>query len=114
MSSYALSKIGGDKATRALNNKLINYIQKEKSDINNAVIKALIESISKIKNPKSVPILINILKGDDILFSSYAGQALGEIGDKTALPAIEEVLNNASDPLQIKRLKEAYSNLTEQ
>lgn len=114
VAAQSLAKIGGNKAAQALNNKLTNYINnKETSKIDDAVIKSIITSLSDIKSSESVPILINILKGEDPLYSALAGEALGKIGDKKASSAIEEVLNKAIDPLQIKLLKEAYEKLSE-
>ena len=93
--------------------KLINSVKKDSSAINDTIVKTCLNSLSGLKDPKSVPILIEILKGNDKLYSALAGEALGEIGDRENLSAIEEILNNTTDPLQLKLLEKAYEKLSE-
>lgn len=111
--SRGLSGFGGDKAVQALNNQLLYYMQEESLDTNDAVVKSIIDSLSSIKSTESVTVLIKVLEGTDQYFSSLAGEALGEIGDRRAIVPIEEVLNNAIDPFQTKILTEALKKLSE-
>jgi len=111
-SANVLSKFTDDKVVQALNDQLIIFIDNENSDVKDAVVESIINSLSEIKSPNSVPALIEVLKGKDNLYSALAGKALGEIGDKRALLPIEDALKNAIDPFEIRLLSEAQNKLS--
>ena len=111
-----LSKCGDSDTVTALNAELINTTinnKKAKSDENDAVVQSIIDSLTQIKSPKSVAVLIEVLKGNDGFYRALAGQALGEIGDKKALGPVKEALDKAADPFDVRLLTEAYKKLSQ-
>lgn len=113
-SSKGLSKFEDDKAVQALNSQLLRYVQRNRTDISDAVVRSIIDSLSSMKASESVPVLISIVKGEDQYYSALAGKTLGEIGDRSALLPTEEALRNATDPFQIRLLTEARRKLSEE
>lgn len=110
------SKIKDKKVMQMLHNKLIKHSAKEtkqQSEINDAIVKSLIDSLKNAKDSDSVPILINVLKSNDPYYSALAGDALGEIGARESLFEVEEVLNGAKDPFQIRLLQKAQRRLSD-
>jgi HEAT repeat protein len=55
----------------------------------------IVIALGKIRDPDAIPVLHACLEGQDNRFWSEAAQALGEIGDETALPLLEEILPHA-------------------
>lgn len=66
-------------------NVLLESVQSER-DIN--VASAIVASIGKYRDSSALPYLIAIIRRDDLWLRFHAIEALGEIGDRAALPAI--------------------------
>jgi len=107
----ALARFDDESSSSALQKKLINQIQHEKTDVNDAVVKSTIDSLIMLNSETSVPVLKEILKGKDTYYSALSGQALGELGDPRSIPDILEVLQTADDPFQTGLLEEALNKL---
>jgi HEAT repeat protein len=56
------------------------------TDVN--VASSIISSLGKFRDAKAIPVLLRILQRDDIWLKFHAIEALGEIGDRAALPSI--------------------------
>jgi HEAT repeat protein len=55
----------------------------------------IVIALGKTRDPQAIPVLHACFEGQDKRFWSEAAQALGEIGDQTALPLLTRVLNHA-------------------
>lgn len=64
---------------------LVDQLPRE-SDIN--ILSAIVASIGKYRNATAIPILIRALQREDLWLKFHVIEALGEIGDRSALPAI--------------------------
>jgi HEAT repeat protein len=74
---------------------------------------ASVLGLGLLKDKKAVPILINILKNDqltDPISFLYAIQALGMIGDEQAIPELERLYKKAQEDLTMATA--VYNNLT--
>jgi HEAT repeat protein len=58
----------------------------EESDIN--MISSIVSSIGKYRDARAIPALLRTLGKEDLWLKFHVIEALGEIGDRTALPAI--------------------------
>ncbi len=56
------------------------------SDVN--ILSAVVASIGKYRHASSIPMLLETLRSDDLWLKFHVVEALGEIGDRSALPAI--------------------------
>jgi HEAT repeat protein len=109
----ALATFDDESSSLLLQKKLTKQIQNKKTDINDAIVKSIIDSLILLNSKSSVPVLKGILKGNDPFYSSLSGQALGELGDPQSIPEISEVLKTANDIFQIRLLEEALDKLSE-
>jgi HEAT repeat protein len=64
---------------------LLEQLPRE-NDIN--ILSATVASIGKYRNAQSIPALLRALQRDDLWLKFHVIEALGEIGDRSALPAI--------------------------
>ena len=80
----ALGKIGNTKATDAL----ISYLEEDDDEIK----KIAAEALGKKSDPRSVAALIKVLHNKDVQI--VAIWALGNIGDKAAIPALTRLLDD--------------------
>jgi HEAT repeat protein len=53
--------------------------------------------VGRIKTPKAVPLLVQVIETRSPLFRSHAAESLGQIGDRRAVPALVSLLKDA-DP----------------
>lgn len=81
----ALVNLLGDLRSPEGLSMLLESVQGER-DVN--VASAMIASIGKYRDPSALPYLIAIIRRDDLWVRFHAIEALGEIGDRGALPAI--------------------------
>src|SRR5207245_10727393 len=56
------------------------------ADVN--VASSIISSLGKFRDAGAIPSLLRVLRGDDVWLKFHAVEALGEIGDRAALPAM--------------------------
>lgn len=56
------------------------------TDVN--IVSAVVASIGKYRRASSIPMLLETLRSDDLWLKFHVVEALGEIGDRSALPAI--------------------------
>src|SRR5439155_20876671 len=66
----------------------------EETDVN--VASSIISSIGKFRDAAAIPHLMRVLQREDIWLKFHAVEALGEIGDRAALPAILPLYNETS------------------
>ncbi|HEY8130818.1 MAG TPA: HEAT repeat domain-containing protein [Thermoanaerobaculia bacterium] len=66
----------------------------EETDVN--VASSIISSIGKFRDAAAIPHLMRVLQREDIWLKFHAVEALGEIGDRAALPAILPLYNEKS------------------
>jgi len=66
----------------------------EETDVN--VASSIISSIGKFRDAAAIPHLMRVLQRGDIWLKFHAVEALGEIGDRAALPAILPLYNEKS------------------
>jgi HEAT repeat protein len=64
------------------------------SDVN--VASSIISSLGKFRDAAAIPHLMRVLKREDVWLKFHAIEALGEIGDRAALPAILPLYNEKS------------------
>jgi HEAT repeat protein len=81
----SLVNLLGDLRSRAGFDILLEILETEK-DIN--VASSVVSSIGKYRDAGSLPPLIRVLRRDDLWLKFHAIEALGEIGDRAALPQI--------------------------
>jgi HEAT repeat protein len=81
----ALSNLLGDVRNPEGFAVLLELLERE-NDIN--VASAIVSSLGKYRNAAALPHLIRILQRGDVWLKFHAIEALGEIGDRSALPAI--------------------------
>ncbi len=58
----------------------------EERDVN--ILSSVVTSLGKYRDPAAIPVLLRALSRDDIWLKFHLIEALGEIGDRAALPAI--------------------------
>jgi HEAT repeat protein len=83
----ALGKIGGIDNNSHVDT-LIGILRENDTEI----LTAAVEALGKIKDPKAVKPLINLLDNRDIRLAAI--WALGNVGDKGAVPALTGLLNS--------------------
>ena len=81
----SLVNLLGDLRSRAGFDILLEVLQHEK-DIN--VASSIVSSIGKYRDASALPPLIRVLQSEDLWLKFHAVEALGEIGDRAALPRI--------------------------
>ncbi|HEY8848833.1 MAG TPA: HEAT repeat domain-containing protein [Thermoanaerobaculia bacterium] len=81
----ALANLLGDVRDQEGFAVLLELLERE-NDIN--VASAIVSSLGKYRNAAALPHLIRILQRGDVWLKFHAVEALGEIGDRSALPAI--------------------------
>lgn len=83
----ALGKIGDSNSVEPL----VTLLTEKDKEIRIAAI----ESLGKIKDPKAIPSLLNVLQEEDIQL--YVIRVLGNIGDKSAVPALTLLLDDKNE-----------------
>lgn len=64
---------------------LVSLLPRE-TDVN--ILSAAVASVGKYRRASSIPTLLETLRGEDLWLKFHVVEALGEIGDRAALPAI--------------------------
>ena len=109
----SLPRFKHESSSLLLEKKLIELIQNEKTDVNDALVISTIDSLVLLRSETSVPVFLEILKGKDPFYSALSGKALGDTGDSQSILEISEVLKTADDPFQVRLLEEALNKLNE-
>lgn len=86
---------------------LIGLIPYEK-DVN--ILSSMVASIGKYRNAAAIPVLLRAMARDDVWLKFHVIEALGEIGDRSALPAI---LPLYADKALRKPVLEAIGNIAD-
>lgn len=81
----ALVNLLGDLRSQEGLTVLVESVQAER-DVN--VASAMVASIGKYRDSSALPYLMAIVRRDDLWLKFHAVEALGEIGDRAALPAV--------------------------
>ena len=83
-----------------LTDRYIKLLQ-ERFDVSNNNMMDIISKLGETKDPRAVEPLTHVLTMDNLVYRELAAEALGRIGDRRALPALEMALREtspASDP----------------
>src|SRR3954471_19214966 len=89
----ALVNLLGDLRSSDAFDILVETLEGE-PDIN--VSSSIVSSLGKYRDAAALPILLRVLRREDLWLKFHAIEALGEIGDRTALPAILPLYNEKS------------------
>ncbi|MGA7617372.1 MAG: HEAT repeat domain-containing protein [Thermoanaerobaculia bacterium] len=81
----SLVNLLGDLRNEAALERLLKLLATE-TDVN--VLSSVVTSIGKYRDPRSLPDLLRALRRDDLWLKFHVIEALGEIGDRAALPSI--------------------------
>lgn len=98
-----LGDLRSDEAFRVL----IGMMPYEK-DVN--ILSSMVSSIGKYRNAAAIPVLLRAMARDDVWLKFHVIEALGEIGDRAALPAI---LPLYADKALRKPVLEAIGNIAD-
>ena len=91
--AYALGLIGDNRALEPLLNVLLNR------DEDVRVRAEVAEALALLGDARAVPPLINSLRDNSVEVRFWSAFALGELGDKQALPALERLASTDQDSL---------------
>ncbi|OPZ93804.1 MAG: putative lyase [candidate division TA06 bacterium ADurb.Bin417] len=105
-SIQSLGIIGTEKTVAPLLNGLKDAVAVTEKAI-------VIQALGKTKSQKAADTLINILKNEDSYLAMNAAEALSLIGDKRAIPLIEDRMKAAQDSFVRGKYEAAYKKLTE-
>lgn len=89
---YGLAMLGDKEGLKVV----IDILDNKQNDWVNR--RHAIEALAKLKSKQAIPSLIAALKDENTNIKVSAAEALGNIGDANALPALKEALNDRSVP----------------